>query len=74
MPDQLTPTDRTKVRRLPDRGTYEREVIDAVIDEAYIAHVGFVVDGAPRVLPMTYGRDGDRLYLASQLSVARLRR
>ena len=40
MPDQLTPTDRTKVRRLPDRGTYDRDVIDAVIDEAYIAHVG----------------------------------
>ena len=40
MPAQLTPTDRTKVRRLPDRGTYDRDLIDAVIDEAYIAHVG----------------------------------
>ena len=51
MADQLTPTDRTKVRRLPDRGTYDRELIDAVIDEAYIAHVGFVVDGAPGCCP-----------------------
>ena len=59
MPDPLTPTERTKVRRLPERGTYDRAVIDEVIDEAYIAHVGFVVDGQPRVLPMTYGRDGD---------------
>ena len=73
MPDQLTPTDRTKVRRLPDRGTYERDVIDAVIDEAYIAHVGFVVDGAPRVLPMTYGRDGDHLYLHGAVGNAMLR-
>jgi nitroimidazol reductase NimA-like FMN-containing flavoprotein (pyridoxamine 5'-phosphate oxidase superfamily) len=73
MPDQLTPTDRTKVRRLPDRGTYERDVIDAVIDEAYIAHVGFVVDGAPRVLPMTYGRDGDHLFLHGAVGNAMLR-
>ena len=73
MPDQLTPTDRTKVRRLPDRGTYERASIDAVIDEAYIAHVGFVVDGAPRVLPMTYGRDGDHLYLHGAVGNAMLR-
>jgi hypothetical protein len=73
MPDQLTPTDRTKVRRLPDRGTYDRAVIDEVIDEAYIAHVGFVVDGAPRVLPMTYGREGDDLYLHGAVGNAMLR-
>jgi len=73
MPDQLTPTDRTKVRRLPERGTHERDVIDAVIDEAYIAHVGFVVDGAPRVLPMTYGRDGDQLFLHGAVGNAMLR-
>ena len=73
MPDQLTPTERTKVRRLPDRGTYDRDVIDAVIDEAYIAHVGFVVDGSPRVLPMTYGRDGDHLYLHGAVGNAMLR-
>ena len=73
MPDQLTPTDRTKVRRLPERGTYDRDVIDAVIDEAYLAHVGFVVDGTPRVLPMTYGRDGDDLYLHGAVGNAMLR-
>ena len=73
MPDQLTPTDRTKVRRLPDRGSYERDLINAVIDEAYIAHVGFVVDGSPRVLPMTYGRDGDHLYLHGAVGNAMLR-
>jgi nitroimidazol reductase NimA-like FMN-containing flavoprotein (pyridoxamine 5'-phosphate oxidase superfamily) len=44
-----------------------------VIDEAYIAHVGFVVDGQPRVLPMTYGRDGDVLYLHGAVGNAMLR-
>jgi len=73
MADELTPTDRTKVRRLADRGTHDRAVIDEVIDEAYIAHVGFVVDGAPRVLPMTYGRDGDHLYLHGAVGNAMLR-
>lgn len=73
MAGQLTPTDRTRLRRLPDRGTHDRDVIDAVIDEAYIAHVGFVVDGSPRVLPMTYGRDGDHLYLHGAVGNAMLR-
>jgi nitroimidazol reductase NimA-like FMN-containing flavoprotein (pyridoxamine 5'-phosphate oxidase superfamily) len=73
MSDQLTPTDRTKVRRLPDRGTFDREVVNAIVDEAYLAHVGFVVDGEPRVLPMTYGRDGDRLYLHGAVGNAMLR-
>ncbi len=73
MSDPLTPTRRTRVRRLPDRGTYDRTVIDEVIDEAYVAHVGFVVDGQPRVLPMTYGRDGDVLYLHGAVGNAMLR-
>ncbi|MFL6204276.1 MAG: pyridoxamine 5'-phosphate oxidase family protein [Acidimicrobiales bacterium] len=73
MPQPLVTTDRTKVRRLPDRGTDDRATAYAVIDEAYIAHVGFVVDGEPRVLPMTYGRDGDVLYLHGAVGNAMLR-
>ncbi len=73
MADPLTTTDRTKVRRLPDRGTDDRSTAYAVIDEAYIAHVGFVVDGEPRVLPMTYGRDADVLYLHGAVGNAMLR-
>ncbi len=73
MSDPLVPTDRTRVRRLPDRGTHDRSAIDEVIDEAYVAHVGFVVDGQPRVLPMTYGRDGDVLYLHGAVGNAMLR-
>jgi len=73
MPDSLNRTDRTAVRRLADRARYERAIVDAVLDEAYLAHVGFVVDGQPRVLPMTYGRDGDVLYLHGAVGNAMLR-
>lgn len=73
MTDQLTPTDRTRVRRLAERGRYDRATIHEVLDEAYIAHVGFVVDGEPRVLPMTYGRIGDVLYLHGAAGNAMLR-
>ena len=73
MTDQLTPTDRTKVRRLPARGRSDRAIVQEVLDEAYIAHVGFVIDGEPRVLPMTYGRDGDVLYLHGAVANAMLR-
>jgi nitroimidazol reductase NimA-like FMN-containing flavoprotein (pyridoxamine 5'-phosphate oxidase superfamily) len=73
MTDQLTTTDRTKVRRLAERGRSDRAIVDEVLDEAYIAHVGFVVDGQPRVLPMTYGRDGDVLYLHGAVGNAMLR-
>ena len=73
MTDALTETDRTKLRRLPDRGTFDRVAVNAIIDEAYLAHVGFVIDGEPRVLPMTYGRDGDVLYLHGAVGNAMLR-
>lgn len=73
MTDQLTPTDRTRVRRLAERGRYDRATIHEVLDEAYIAHVGFVVDAEPRVLPMTYGRIGDVLYLHGAAGNAMLR-
>lgn len=73
MSDQLELTDRTKVRRLPERGRSDRATVNEVIDEAYIAHVGVVVDGQPRVLPMTYGREGDVLYLHGAVGNAMLR-
>jgi uncharacterized protein len=57
------PTERTKVRRLPARGNYERELIDAVVDEALSCHVGFAVDGRPWVVPTIHARVDDRLYL-----------
>jgi nitroimidazol reductase NimA-like FMN-containing flavoprotein (pyridoxamine 5'-phosphate oxidase superfamily) len=55
--------DRLRVRRHPERGVYDRAVIDAILDEALYAHVGFVVDGQPYVIPMLHARAGDVLYL-----------
>jgi nitroimidazol reductase NimA-like FMN-containing flavoprotein (pyridoxamine 5'-phosphate oxidase superfamily) len=69
----LAVTGRTKLRRKADRGTFDRASAHAILDEAYLAHVGFVVDGEPRVLPMTYGRDGDVLFLHGAAANAMLR-
>jgi nitroimidazol reductase NimA-like FMN-containing flavoprotein (pyridoxamine 5'-phosphate oxidase superfamily) len=52
-------THRTKVRRNPSRGAYDRETIDAILDEAIIAHVAWVHDGRPAVIPTLIARDGD---------------
>ncbi|CAN5288009.1 MAG: pyridoxamine 5'-phosphate oxidase family protein [Acidimicrobiia bacterium] len=54
---------RTTVRRLAERGVYDRAAIDAVLDEALICHVGFVVEGGPVVIPTIHARSGDLLYL-----------
>jgi len=59
----IAPTERTKVRRLPARASYERELIDAVVDEALSCHVGFAVEGRSWVVPTIHARIGDRLYL-----------
>ncbi|HEX9985369.1 MAG TPA: pyridoxamine 5'-phosphate oxidase family protein [Thermoanaerobaculia bacterium] len=56
-------TERTTVKRLAKRGNYERETVHAILDEALICHVGFVIDGQPVVIPTIHWRDGDRLYL-----------
>src|SRR5206468_3603076 len=59
----MSATDRTRVRRHPERGAYEREPIDAILDEALICHVGFVIDGQPFVIPTIHARVDDVLYL-----------
>ena len=68
---ELQVTQRSKLKRLPKRGIQERETIYSILDEALIAHVGFVTDNQPFVIPMAYGREGDRLYLHGS-SVSRL--
>ena len=58
------PTSRTEVRRLPQRGVYDRHEIDAILAEAFVCHVGFTSgDGKPIVIPTSFGRIGDTLYL-----------
>lgn len=73
MGDALRETGRTGLRRHAERGSFARTTANTIIDEAYIAHVGFVVDGEPRVLPMTYGRDSEVLYLHGAVGNAMLR-
>lgn len=57
------PSQRTRVRRVPVRADYERATIDAILDEALIAHVGFAVEGQPYVIPTLVARVGDTVYL-----------
>jgi nitroimidazol reductase NimA-like FMN-containing flavoprotein (pyridoxamine 5'-phosphate oxidase superfamily) len=60
---ELAKTTRTAVRRLPKRGSYDRETVYAILDEGVFCHLGFVVDGQPYVIPTSYARLGDALYL-----------
>lgn len=53
----------TQVRRHPERGAYDRETVDAILDAGFLCHVGFVLDGQPYVIPMLHARAGDVLYL-----------
>lgn len=57
-----SPTQRTRVRRKPARASYERATIEAILDEALVAHVGFALDGQPYVIPTLHARVGDALY------------
>jgi uncharacterized protein len=57
------PTERTRVRRIPKRGAYDRSTIHAILDEGLVCHVGFVHRGQPFVIPTLYARDGSRLLL-----------
>src|SRR4051794_22271188 len=59
----LTPTARATLRRKRERGDYERSLINAVLDEAVVCHVGFVADHGPVVLPMTFVRIDRDVYL-----------
>ncbi|HEX4908854.1 MAG TPA: pyridoxamine 5'-phosphate oxidase family protein [Actinomycetes bacterium] len=56
-------TERTRVRRLPERAAYDRDTVHAILDEGFICHVGFLVDGRPFVIPTGYARAGETLYL-----------
>lgn len=60
---ELNGSPRTKVRRHPERAVYDRESAYAILDEALVCHLGFVVDGTPFVMPTMYARSGDVLYV-----------
>ncbi|WP_377272619.1 pyridoxamine 5'-phosphate oxidase family protein [Peterkaempfera sp. SMS 1(5)a] len=61
--EEFTRAPRTTPTRYRERATWERAAIRAILDEGYLCHLGFVVDGAPVVLPTLYARVGDRLYI-----------
>ena len=62
-------TERTTLKRLPKRGVYDRELVYGILDEGFICHVSFAVDGRPFVIPTGYARVDDRLYIhGSQVS------
>lgn len=57
------PSDRAAVRRIPEKAAYDREVIDAILDEALYCHLGFVYEGSPVVIPTIHARHEDVVYI-----------
>ncbi|RUT03409.1 hypothetical protein DSM106972_050480 [Dulcicalothrix desertica PCC 7102] len=61
--EKLIPTQRSQVKRLPQRADYELQTIYNILDEGLICYVGFVVNNQPFVIPTAYGRINDKLYI-----------
>src|SRR5437660_11725099 len=73
MAEPYSPTARTRVTREPERAVYDRAAAYQVLDEGFICHVGFVVEGQPFVIPTSYGRSGDDLYIHGSAASRMLR-
>jgi len=73
VPDTLPPTERTRVVREPQRGVYDRESIYKILDEAFVCHVGFSMDGQPYVIPTLFARVGDAIYFHGSAASRMLR-
>ena len=69
------PTPRTRVVREPQRAVYDRDAVNAILDEAFLCHVGFVInsEAQPYVIPTSYGRNGDVLYIHGSAASRMLR-
>ena len=72
--EPYTPTARTRVVREADRAVYDRAAAYQILDEGFICHVGFAVDNQPFVIPTSYGRAGDNLYIHGSVASRMLRR
>ena len=70
---RFQPTQRTQVKRLPDRGAYDAETVFKILDEGLICHVGFSVDGQPFVIPTGFARVEDTLYIHGSAASRMLR-
>jgi nitroimidazol reductase NimA-like FMN-containing flavoprotein (pyridoxamine 5'-phosphate oxidase superfamily) len=73
MSETQMPSARTRVVREPHRGVYDRETVYRILDEGFLCHVGFAVDGQPFVIPTSYGRHGDSLYIHGSAASRMLR-
>jgi uncharacterized protein len=73
MPEMQNPSTRTRVVREPHRGVYDREAAYRILDEGFLCHVGFVADGQPFVIPTSYGRKDDHLYIHGSAASRMLR-
>jgi uncharacterized protein len=73
MSQPQTPTPRTRVVREADRAVYDREAAYRILDEGFLCHVGFVADGQPFVIPTSYGRKDDSLYIHGSAASRMLR-
>src|SRR5712691_7022517 len=69
----LEQSERTRIHRLPQRGSYNQETIHAILDEALICHVGFVVEGRPVVIPTIHARIDNQLYFHGSPAAGMLR-
>lgn len=63
MKETLVQTKRTRLRRLPKRGSFDRDTVYSILDESFICHIGFTVDTQPYVIPTAFGRIEDDLYI-----------
>ena len=73
MPETLPTTERTRVVREAQRGVYDRESIYKTLDEGFVCHVGFSVDGQPYVIPTLFARVGDAIYFHGSAASRMLR-
>jgi uncharacterized protein len=73
VPDNFSVTERTRVIREPQRGVYDRDAIYKILDEGFICHVGFAIDGQPFVIPTMYARVGDAIYFHGSAASRMLR-
>jgi uncharacterized protein len=73
MSETQMPTPRTRVVREPHRGVYDRETVYRILDEGFLCHIGFAVDGQPYVIPTSYGRKDANLYIHGSAASRMLR-
>jgi uncharacterized protein len=73
MSESAMPTPRTRVIRESERGVYDRETVNRILDEGFLCHVGFIVDGQPFVIPTSYGRRDTNLYIHGSAASRMLR-